>query len=364
MRNRPRIVISNFDNPGNRHYAGGGGAVAEMIADWLAADFDVTLLTAGPRSGCSDRGGVHYRYLPLTWAGPRAGQLLFHAALPWAVRRIPHDLWIESFTPPFSTSFLPLFSPAQVVGFAQNLSGEEMWGKYRIPFFLLERLGLRFYRDLIVLTPADGETVSRYSKSASVRVIPNSVDLPEVDEATIGSGDYILFIGRIDIWHKGLDLLLQAYHRAGIDMPLMIAGSGTSEDERKLATLRARFGGKVNLLGRVTGDAKRELLQRSAFVVLPSRHEAFGLAALEGMAYGKAVVHFDLPTLRWMDGDVRVRPFDLDAFAGQLRLLAGDARTRRDLGRTAHAAAQQYGLEEMKRHYRTFAHQALAVTPT
>ena len=40
---------------------------------------------------------------------------------------------------------------------------------------------------------------------------------------------------------------------------------------------------------------------------MPSRSEAFGLAALEGMAYGRPVVHFDLPTLDWMSGDVAVR---------------------------------------------------------
>ena len=88
------------------------------------------------------RNGVQYRQLPVGWAGPRGGQLLFHALLPFAAWRIPHDLWIESFTPPFSTSFLPLFSRARVVGFAQSLSGEEMWARYRLPFFLVERFGL------------------------------------------------------------------------------------------------------------------------------------------------------------------------------------------------------------------------------
>ena len=86
---------------------------------------------AGPRCGT----GCAIGTLPVGWAGPRAGQLVFHALLPFAAGRIPHDLWIESFTPPFSTSFLPLFSPARVVGFAQNLCGQEMWRTVPAPLF-------------------------------------------------------------------------------------------------------------------------------------------------------------------------------------------------------------------------------------
>jgi len=65
------------------------------------------------------------------------------ALLPAAARRIGHELWIESFTPPFSTSFVPLFARGPVVGFAQNPSGREMSHRYKLPFFLIERFGLR-----------------------------------------------------------------------------------------------------------------------------------------------------------------------------------------------------------------------------
>ena len=114
------------------------------------------------------RDGVRYRQLPVAWAGPRGGQLLFHALLPFAARRIPHDLWIESFTPPFSTSFLPLFSRAPVVGFAQSLSGNGDVGPLPAALLPDRAVGLRLYRDLVVLNPADGAEVRRYSPSAAV----------------------------------------------------------------------------------------------------------------------------------------------------------------------------------------------------
>jgi glycosyltransferase involved in cell wall biosynthesis len=346
-----RVVISSFDSPGHPHYRGGGAVVVHALARMLGADFDVTVVTAARRGGTVIRDGVRYRQLPVGWAGPRGGQLLFHALLPIAVRRIWHDLWVESFTPPFSTSFLPLFSRARVIGFAQTLSGEEMSGRYRLPFFLVERFGLRFYRDVVVVNPADAARVSRCNPSAAVSVIPNCIDLPVLDDRRLGHGEHILYLGRIDILEKGLDLLLAAYRRSGLVMPLLVAGAGTRREERRLTALLAATGRDIRWLGHVTGQRKQDLLEGSTFVVLPSRHESFGLAALEGMSWGKPVVHFDLPTLRWMDGDVRVPPFDVSALAAGLRDLAEDECARRRLGRAAHAAAQRFGREETADRY-------------
>jgi glycosyltransferase involved in cell wall biosynthesis len=358
-RTRNRIVISSYDSPVNPHYAGGGAVVVDRVARGLAREFELTVVTGARRPGKVRRDGLCYRYLPVSWAGPRAGQLLFHALLPFAARRIPHDLWIESFTPPFSTSFVPLFSPASVVGLAQSLSGEAMWRRYHLPFFLIERLGLRCYHDVVVLNPADAAIITRHNPSATVRIIPNSMDLPDVDEQSFGRGDHILCLGRIEIQGKGLDLLLAAYEQSRVVMPLIIAGAGSRREERKLASLLAATRGDVRWLGRVDGRRKAELLEHSAFVVLPSRGETFGLAALEGMAYGKPVLHFDLPALKWVRGNVCLPSFDAAALGRSIQELAGDEHRRRDLGRVARTAAEQFRPERMERQYLALARQHL-----
>jgi glycosyltransferase involved in cell wall biosynthesis len=357
----PRVVISTFDSPGNPYYNGGGAVVIDMLARSLAPQFHVTVVTAGRRRETQIRDGVRYLRLPLGWAGPRGGQFLFHLLLPFAARRIRHDLWIESFTPPISTSFIPLFSPARVVGLAQTLSGMEMWRRYRLPFFLVERFGLRFYRNVVVLNSADSAVVRRYSPSATVRVIPNGIDLPAADSGLAGRGSYILYLGRIDLPHKGLDLLLAAYKESGLSMPLVIAGKGTRRDERKFAAMARGSGADIRRVGHVTGLRKQQLLEGSAFLVMPSRYESFGLVALEAMSYGKPVIHFDLPYLRWIEGGVRVPPFDVSAFAAEMRTLAASETARHELGCAAQAAAQRYTKDQTADRYLALVQELLDV---
>ena len=161
------------------------------------------------------------------------------------------------------------------------------------------------------------------------------------------------------MYGKKESMLLAAYQRSGLSMPLVIAGAGTRREERKLGALVADTGGKVRWVGHVNGPDKQELMEGSVFVVLPSRHETFGVAALEGMSYGKPVVHLDLPALRWMSGDVRVPPFDVGALAGEIRYLAVDEAARRELGRTAHAAAREIRADEAADCYFTLVQELL-----
>ncbi|MFE0642975.1 glycosyltransferase [Streptomyces sp. NPDC058877] len=364
-RQRRHVVVSSYDDADNTAYRGGGALVVAKMARRLSEDFRVTVVTAGRRGGSEQRDGVRYVRLPVGRAGPRAGQVLFLAMLPFAARRIRHDLWLESFTPPFSTGFLPLATAAPVVGIDQGRSTEALWRRYHLPFFLVERLGLRFYQHLVAMNPADGSALGRFSPRADVQVIPNGVEQRPLDESALGTGQFVLFLGRIDTWSKGLDLLLDAYDRARVPLDLLIAGSGTPAEEQRLAALvSAHAHGarpRIHWVGYAEEERKQQLLRDSAFLAMPSRHETFGLVALEAMSYGKPVLHFDLPALGWMrdGGDVAVSPFDVDAFGARMNELATDAALRRRLGRRAGLAARHYTWDEMTGRYLALAHRLL-----
>ncbi|WP_030689803.1 glycosyltransferase family 4 protein [Streptomyces globisporus] len=362
---RRHVVVSVYDGADAPSCRNGGALVAGKVARRLAEDFRVTVVTAGRAGGTEDRDGIRYVRLPVGRAGPRGGRLLFLVLLPFVARRIRHDLWLESFTPPFSTSFLPLTTGTPVIGIDQGRRTETPWRRYRLPFLLVERLGLRCYRHIVTLDTADGAAIRRLNPRADVQVIPIGVDQRLLDEALLGSGRFILFLGRIDTWDKGLDLLLDAYDRARPPLDLLLAGSGLPAEERRLAALVAAHArgteSRIHWVGHAGEERKHQLLRDSAFLVMPSRHETFGLVALEGMSYGKPVLHFALPALRWMrdNGDVAVPPFDVAAFGARMTELATDTALRRRLGHRAALAAQHYAWDEMTDRYLTLAHRLL-----
>lgn len=344
--------MSIYDHVGNPHYGGGGAVVVQQVAARLAREFDVTVYCGSYRGSRSrTEGGVRYVFLPVGWAGPRAGQLLFTLLLPLVALVRRPAVWIESLTPPFSVSLLPLLSRAPVVALVQMLCGADMRRRYGLPFDAVERVGLRWYRTFVVLNEADEVAVRRASPAARVVRLVNGVELPPDDEVGAGRGEHILFLGRIDVSQKGLDLLLEAVGPAP-PLPVLIAGSGTRLEEERLRGLLPP-GDRVRLVGRVEGAEKARLLRECAFMVVPSRYETFCLSALEAMSYGKPVVHFDLDRLAWIgDGcGLRVPPFDVEALRDAVALLAGDPERRRAMGRNARSRSAAFGWDAVAERY-------------
>lgn len=103
---------------------------------------------------------------------------------------------------------------------------------------------------------------------------------------------YILAFGRFS-YEKGFDMLLQAFAQVAVDQPdvdLILAGDG--EEQRALLSQagKIKLNGRVIFYGPATKEEVVRLLNGCLFVVVPSRRETFGIAALEAMASGKATV--------------------------------------------------------------------------
>ena len=106
-------------------------------------------------------------------------------------------------------------------------------------------------------------------------------------------------MGRLEYGGKGLDLLLAAWaqvHRM-VEADLVIAGGGPDEDRVRREVDRLGLAERVRFAGWVTGEAKWRLLAGARLAVVSSRHETFGMVALEAMATATPVVAFDIPGL-------------------------------------------------------------------
>lgn len=111
-------------------------------------------------------------------------------------------------------------------------------------------------------------------------------------------GPYFFNIGGLDV-RKNVPLLVESFADALSELPetmsLVIAGQAHSGNTRMFPpiepVIRAHgLQGRVHLLGRVSDDDRRVLLQAAMACVTPSRYEGFGLTPLEAMACGIPVI--------------------------------------------------------------------------
>lgn len=128
------------------------------------------------------------------------------------------------------------------------------------------------------------------------RFCPGDPAVARVDLGLDLSADVVLFVGRF-VPVKGLDLLLQALPEVVGKRPgvrLLVAGGGDTEGpERRAALALAEDLGvaaRVTWLGPVAQPALAAVYRAADLLVVPSRYESFGLAALEALACGTPVV--------------------------------------------------------------------------
>lgn len=323
-----RVLHLGFEDP-RMPGAGGGSVRTHEINRRLAArGFHVTVLTTrypGWQERVQD--GVHY--VPIGFGDGRnrlARLLTYVARLPFEVRRrrAMADLVVEDFFAPFSTMAAPLWTARPTVGVVQWLHAEEKARQYKLPLHWIERLGVRKHRRLISVSKGIADRLTGMNPGLHVDVIGNGVD-PAAWIPAPHPGADVLFIGRLEYGHKGLDLLLAAWSKCcdRVDGNLLIAGAGPDEARLRAAIRDAGLTSRIKMLGWLSGEEKFQALSNARLVVVPSRHETFGLVAIDALATGTPVITFNIPCLReivprgagWL-----VEAFDVDAFAEEIAI--------------------------------------------
>lgn len=106
---------------------------------------------------------------------------------------------------------------------------------------------------------------------------------------------YLLFLGRLDIEQKGLDLLLPAFAQLVAQYPdthLVLAGPDEDDNRQKLQKMLAQLNIEqfVTFTGLVSGNDKLALLQHAYLFTMPSRFEGLSIALLEALYLGIPVL--------------------------------------------------------------------------
>jgi glycogen synthase len=348
---RLRILHLAFEDH-RRPGSGGGAARTHEINRRLARRHDIRVVTSS-YPGCAERieDGVHYVQigLPLGYVG---SILTYFMALPAAVWRHPSDLVVEDFAAPFSSALVPLWTRRPVVGMVQWLFAREKSRQYRLPFFLVEEVGVRLHRRMIAVSADLADRLRGMNPRARIDVVPNGVDGEMRGCRSSRTREHLLYLGRIEIAQKGLDMLLRAYAAVAplTTADLVIAGDGP--DREAVHALSAQLGvaSRVRFLGRVSGTAKREALSSALLVCMPSRYETFGMVALEALACGTAVLAFDIPCLREIVSPrcgVLVPAFDEQALASSMRTMLGQPQALRTMGEAGLETAAGFDWDDL-----------------
>lgn len=298
-----RIIHTDTDDIANP-LRGGQPVRTYEINQRLSKNHDVTVFTASYRGSQQQviRNRIHYERLGITvpnWG--LSSHLSFLNRLPSAIKRTPHDLIVEEFTPPFGFCNLQKYSDKPVVSMVQWFFFKDWEKRYKLPFeALMRKRASRFPpRHIIVQTHKMGEYFHDLLPTAQIYKVPCGINADTLQK-TNELGEYALYLGRLDIKHKGLDDLLLAWKlliNQNQHIPLWIVGAG--QDEAQLKNTVQKFGLEkwVHFKGRLEGHEKNSALKNCRFLVMPSRQETFGITALEAMASGKPVIAYDIDHL-------------------------------------------------------------------
>lgn len=204
-------------------------------------------------------------------------------------------------------------------------------------------------RTRIAVVPSMGIDVAAFTPGAASDGRPSAADTRSASAIRARFGlppgaSLLVFVGRL-AREKNVPLLLAALETLPADVWLLLVGDGP---ERALLDAEARrrgIGARTVFAGTQTPAAVADVLAAADLFVFPSMTETLGLAVLEAMAAGCAIVAVQAPASSDLlrDGVTgRLVPPDARAFADAVRdLLAAPAR-RGAIGRAAREGAADY----------------------
>lgn len=124
-----------------------------------------------------------------------------------------------------------------------------------------------------------------------ILVKPNFVADPGISPVSeAGEGAYALYVGRLSE-EKGVSVLIEAYRRSGLAIPLKVIGEGPDADALRASVSEAGLNETIEFLGRRESAEIGALMRGARFLTFPSVwYEGFPMVVAEALANGLPVV--------------------------------------------------------------------------
>ncbi|MBS1262861.1 MAG: D-inositol-3-phosphate glycosyltransferase [Methanonatronarchaeales archaeon] len=248
--------------------------------------------------------------------------------------------------------YFPVFSARLHASLGRSrlvVTWHELWGDYWYKYLgwrgffgkAVERLALRAPGTVVAVSERVRRDLAGLGRT-DVDVVPNGVDLAEVESArALGEVD-VVYVGRL-AEHKNVDLLLGALSEVAGERGVSCRLVGGGPERERLERLAGELGvsGSVEFVGFVE-DHSEVLghLKAARVFVSASTREGFGMSVLEAGACGAVPVVMDHPdnaaTELVVDGETGfLTEPSSEAIADRLRLLLSNEGTRKEMSAAA-----------------------------
>jgi glycosyltransferase involved in cell wall biosynthesis len=218
-------------------------------------------------------------------------------------------------------------------------------------WWLLEKQMLQQAAAVQVLETRQADWLNRLGISTPIVIVSNgTIDSESIAQRQENLVPKLFFFGRMDRYHKGLDLLLEALQIVSSKTSVELTIQGADEGDRSVLERQAqRLQLKVTFLDPDYHQSPIAIISQYDIFCLPSRFEGFGLSALEAMVAGRVLLVSDVagiaPYVEASGCGVAVEP-TVEAIAqGLLTLLQ-----RRDEWQTMGRQGRKYALEKLDWH--------------
>ena len=295
-----RVAHFMYDHRGNP-WLGGGGAVREWEINrrLVACGHDVHVFCGsipGRKDTDWEEDGVIYHgcgYGP-NYVVSRFSYNCFARKRWRKLQRKKHfDLIVED-TSPFTILSNPRNYGIPSIAIVQNFMGKRLvtkMGPVGWFFAAHERSLQKRYRHYITVSRFLRDAVKEMQPEADVETVHNGIETAAFSVKEKRIPGRMIFLGRIDKYQKGLDILLSAFDKMVSERPdvtLEIAGGG--KDEKWLRQeIQSRGNNRIFFSGRL-GPERFGRIARSELFIMPSRFEGWGITAVEAAACGTPVV--------------------------------------------------------------------------
>lgn len=309
-----KILVVNYEFP---PLGGGGGVIASQIAEELAGQHAIHVLTTG-RKGLPKFeivNGIEIHRVPVLGRGDKATASLFSLlSFPLSstlkgirlFRKNKYDAIHTHFAIPSGITGVAL---SKLFGRPNVLSvhGGDIYdpSKSLSPhknLFLRKTVEKVLNHSTVVMAQSKdvrARVITHYNVKKQIGIIPLGLKTPSFERASrselgLSEDDFLIIsIGRL-VKRKGLEFLLQAVAKIGNpNVRVLLVGEGPERGQLESLALGLRISPQVCFTGTVSEERKFQLLSASDVFVLCSLHEGFGIVYLEAMHCGLPVVAAD-----------------------------------------------------------------------